>query len=452
MRSVHCFVAALTLIAVGTCGTASAAAPAKDARAAVQGRQKIRAELEAAMAKGHLTHADEYRLLLHAKQVLTPEDFDGFQRTIDRIVMQQMTARPAAAAAHGHAAAARQDRDDDGPAIVATSRMEELADNGNVSVSGGPPPRMSADAADGPYIEEVPAGIGRPSMRFQDALEGCGCDDEECRPARRWIGLDLFSGIEAFKGPLDVGDANGNFGVRLGVNAAVPVFQRLGFALQAGMAADLSNLKGSPYPFPNATIRDQIFTTVGFFQRINRCDGGAFTWGFAYDWLFDDYYSNFHFGQWRVKAEYEVDECDAFGLQASIPEHGSTEETLINIDGSPLVLSFKPLAQGSFYWTHTFSNAASLTGRFGVAERPSNFVFGGDGCVPLTRNLGLTGGFTYIMPNAGAGDLAQTQEMWNVSVGIEIVPGGFRRCGGSLLRPFIPVADNGSLAVREVGQ
>ncbi len=135
-------------------------------------------------------------------------------------------------------------------------------------------------------------------------MDGCGCDGEECQPRRHWLSLELFSGIDAFKGPLDVGNANGNFGVRLGVNGAVSVLQRLGVALQAGMAADLSNLKGSPYPFPNATIRDQIFTTVGMFQRINRDDGGAFTWGFAYDWLFDDYYANFHFGQWRVKGEY----------------------------------------------------------------------------------------------------------------------------------------------------
>ena len=119
--------------------------------------------------------------------------------------------------------------------------------------------------------------------------------------ADRWIDVDLFSSVDAFKGPLDLGNANGNFGERLGVNAAVPVFPRLGMAFQAGTSVVLSNLKGSPYPEPNATIRDQVFTTVGMFQRFNREDG-AFTWGFAYDWLFDTYYSDFQFGQWRVKA------------------------------------------------------------------------------------------------------------------------------------------------------
>ena len=264
-----------------------------------------------------------------------------------------------------------------------------------------------------------------------------------------WLSIDLFSGIDSFKGPMDIANANGNFGVRAGANAAVSIFQRLGIAMQAGLAADLTNLKGSPFPFPNATMRDQYFTTAGIFQRINRDDGSAITWGFAYDWLFDDYYSDFHYGQWRVKGEYEASECDAFGVEASIPEHGSSG-VLPNIFGGVDVFSFKPITQGDLYWTHTFENFASLTGRFGVAERPGNFVFGSDGCVPITRNLALTGGFSYIMPNVGAGPEGQTEEIWNVSVGIELVPGGFRRCGASALRPFIPVANNGTFAVKEV--
>ncbi len=59
------------------------------------------------------------------------------------------------------------------------------------------------------------------------------------------------------------------------------------------------------------------------FQRINR-EEGTFTWGFAYDWLFDDYYVHFHFGQWRVKAAWEFDPCNEIGISAAVPEHGSS--------------------------------------------------------------------------------------------------------------------------------
>ncbi len=422
-----------------------------DPRAAVLGRQKIREELATALTKGYLTRMDQYHLLVHAKEVLSTEDLRGFERTLDRLAAEQAAKNGQAADAakgtvsissrrkSGESPAAR---DDDGPRVIATSRTEEIAPSPTTSATG----EMTGDS---PTIEEVPAGQRGSVMRLPMDEADCGCDGDDCRIKRNWLAVDLFSGIDAFKGPMDIGNANGNFGVRAGANAAVSIFQRWGIALQAGLAADLSNLKGSPYPFPNATMRDQYFTTTGIFQRINRDDGSAITWGFAYDWLFDDYYSNFHFGQWRVKGEYEASECDAFGVEASIAEHGSSGE-LPNFFGGVDVFSFKPITQGDLYWTHTFENFASLTGKFGVAERPGNFVFGSDGCVPITRNLALTGGFTYIMPDVGAGPTGQTQEIWNVSVGIEIVPGGFRRCGASALRPFLPVANNGTFAVKEV--
>jgi hypothetical protein len=446
MRLVHCFLAALALAATALGGISSASVADHDARSAIEGRQKVREELTAALAKGHLTRMDQYRLLVLAKEVLSTEDLRGFEQTLDRIAARQAAAHGATAAVRSGTAARAED--DDTPRVVAASGNEELADASGPSVGS----RFSATpVASDLSAEEIPAGIGRPSTQVQlDDVDAYGCDGDAIRPKRQWLALDMFTGIEAFKGPLDVGNANGNFGLRIGANGAVPIFQKLGIGLQAGMAADLTNLEGSPYPFPNATLRDQIFTTVGMFQRINRGDNGAFTWGFAYDWLFDDYYANFHFGQWRVKGEWEVDAYDAFGAQASLPEHGSTEDTLVNLDGSPLVISFKPLTQGYLYWTHTFENCASVTGKFGVAERPGNFVFGADGCVPLTRNFALTGGFTYIMPDSGAGPIAQTQEIWNVSVGVEFVPGGFRHCGALRFRPFMPVADNGSFAVREV--
>ena len=104
------------------------------------------------------------------------------------------------------------------------------------------------------------------------------------------------------------------------------------------------------------TIRDQIFTTVGMFQRINRGDGGSFTWGFAYDWLFDDYYSNFRFGQWRVKGEYESGLATLWASRPSLPEHGSTGETLATSSARRERLDFRPITQGDLYWTHTFAN------------------------------------------------------------------------------------------------
>ena len=184
------------------------------------------------------------------------------------------------------------------------------------------------------------------------------------------------------------------------------------------------------------------------FQRINR-EEGVLTWGFAYDWLFDNYYDDFNFGQWRVKAAWEFNPCDEVGILTTLPEHGSTG-TIPNFFGTVDVLNFRPITQGYVYWRHTWDNNASLTGRFGVAERPGEFVFGGESRVPLTKNLALTGDFSYIRPDTGGGPVGQTQEVWNVSVGIEIVLGGIGRGCASRFQPFLPVANNGSMAVREL--
>ena len=72
-----------------------------EARKALMGRQKIRAELAAALQDGKLSRMDQYKILLHAKEVLTPEDLRGLERTLDRLANQcdKAQRRPARAAA-----------------------------------------------------------------------------------------------------------------------------------------------------------------------------------------------------------------------------------------------------------------------------------------------------------------------------------------------------------------
>jgi len=442
--------AAALLVAIGIGATTTVTAADRDARSAVMGRQKIREELSAALAKGYLTRMDQYRILLHAKEVLAPDDLRGLEQTLNRLATQQATVRAAAKATPSAAPVEEHPGGDKSEKVTPSKYEEPQAEE--IPIIGPPKMNRTTVPMDGATVEEIPRGTAKPAIHVDgDDPEGSECDPDEFRIIdRHWIDIELSTAIEAFKGPLDVGNANGNFGEQFGLNAAVPVFRRLGLGLQAGTSIVLSNLKGSPYPVPNATIRDQVFTTVGMFQRFNS-ESGAYTWGFAYDWLLDDYYSNFHFGQWRVKAAYEPDPGEEFGIQASLPEHGSTGY-LPDIFGNSQALPFKPIAQGELYWKHTWANEATLTARFGVAERPGLFVFGSESRVPLTKNLALTSDFTYIMPNASGGPIAQTQEVWNVSVGLEFALGGFGHGGVGRFQPFLPVANNGSLAVRETDQ
>jgi hypothetical protein len=447
MRFLVCFCAAILLVVTGIGGMAVAKAADRDARNAVMGRQQIRAELSAALAKGHLTRMDQYRILLHAKEVLSDNDLHGFEQTLDRIAVRQAsTSTVIAARADSNVQTNNSEVESE---VITPSKYEEIKP-GEIAAESGIGSKKSLASGSSPFVEEVPAGIGKPSIHLDGEIpEGCGCESNEGWSRFRLPEFDFTTSVDGFKGPIDLGNANGNFGVRFGANMAVPLFARFGVALQAGTAIELSNLKGSPYPEPNATIRDQIFTTVGMFQRFNRRDG-AITWGFAYDWLFDDYYANFRFGQWRVKGAWECDDQDEIGILTTIPEHGSSG-TIPNFIGGVDEVHFKPITQGYLYWKHTWCNDTSVTGKFGLAERPGEFLFGAESQVPLTKSLALTGDFTYILPNATGGAIGQTQEIWNLSFGIEIVPGGFGRCTGRY-NPFLPVADNGSLAVRELAQ
>jgi hypothetical protein len=114
-----------------------------------------------------------------------------------------------------------------------------------------------------------------------------------------------------------------------------------------------------------------------------------------------------------------------------------------------LDVSFRPIDQGSVYWKHTWCNDASLTGRFGVADKPNDFIFGIDGRAPISQSMALIGSVTYLKP-VGTGVDGQTTDMWNVSVGVEFVPGGFRHGQAGRFTPVLPVADNGTFCIREV--
>ena len=249
MRFLLHFTAAALLVVIGIGGMASARAAERDARAAVAGRQKIREELSAALAKGYLTRMDQYHILLHAKEVLTDDDLHGLEQTLDRIAKQQASSRATKTVVRSEAPV-QQSTDDSKSETVTPSKYEETQ-IAEMPAIGESRPKKAKASNDEPSVEEVPAGIGKPSIHIDaDDPEGCGCDAEECCPCRRWIDIDVISAVDAFKGPLDLADSNGNFGMRLGVNAAVPVIPRLGVALQAGTSIVLSDLKGSFIPTP----------------------------------------------------------------------------------------------------------------------------------------------------------------------------------------------------------
>ncbi|MGA2034609.1 MAG: DUF4148 domain-containing protein [Thermoguttaceae bacterium] len=424
-----------------------------EGRAALAGRQQIRAELAAAMADGYLSRQEQYTILLHAKEVLSTDDLHGLERTLDRL---------AAASDRGGGGDHSIPSVDDRLVAGGARRVGYESSQPNPSAAG-----LNYEEPDGavipanPYQQAgprpVPSPYGDMPGSFSDgevfSNDGCMVEEMESRCRHSFLNVDVFSSVDAFKGPIDLNEINhdGNFGFRVGVNGAIPIVSSKGLGFQVGTSELLSDFKGTP--LTGSEDRDQRFTTAGFFQRIPT-PRGSFGYGFVYDWLRDNYYTKLKFGQWRVKLAWEKGPCDELGIWAAIPDHGASGDVFVisPITGEyvPVPVRFRPEAQGSIYWRHTWWHDISTTSWLGVAQRPGEFVFGSDAKIPISPRLSLVGTASYILPNA-AGIDGQNDEMWNVGVGIEFVPGG-RGCCHSQFAPFMPVADNGSFATRQTNR
>jgi hypothetical protein len=256
--------------------------------------------------------------------------------------------------------------------------------------------------------------------------------------------LSVFLGIDGSKQPQDLG-INANFGGRFAMQLGLPLLAEQGLGVQLGTAVD--------YALSAVHVIDQVegtddrwqsFTTVGVFQRTP----GGFRWGLAYDFLFERYYDDFAFGQWRGQAGYAWNENNEAGLRCTISAQGD--------DGAFLGKSvhLRPITQGTLYLRHTWATGVETGISAGLAERhgtvvallPDNsttheaFVFGADVFVPLNDWAALVGAANFITPNdTGTVD---------AYLGIAVYPGrGARQALQNRFAPLLPVAGNPEFAV-----
>jgi hypothetical protein len=265
-----------------------------------------------------------------------------------------------------------------------------------------------------------------------------GYDHGCCGTYDKWCdNFAVISELSAFKGPLDLDGLNGNFGARAGVYGGIPIVKSWGLGAQLGSTAGWYDWKGSLYT--GEDDRFQHFITGGVFQRF---ESTGISVGAVYDWLYDDYYADMYFGQWRAAAGWQFNECNEVGVWAALPDRH--DETFV---GTPAVLNrFSPVLQGSVYWRHVWNCTASTTIFAGLAETPCDVPVGARAQVPLNNYIALTGGVEYILPGSG-GDEGRQEELWNLSIGLTIYPGSAMRVAHSQFRPVLPMADNANFGI-----
>jgi len=433
--------------AVWTFAAAGVLAEELTSRAAAAGRQRVRAELTVAMADGKMTAQEQDEILRLAGKMLP----DNEQRAV-RDALGQM---PVAA---DHTDSAKP-AGDAGSAtwLGAGTSIEPITPLALLQADDGQPidvtpydSQADVEESGSPFREESPyledgdelymsadgiAGLWPDTETFYDGLFSFYADGLRH--------ISLTTSVEAFKGPMDLDNSNGNFGYQFGINAGFPAARCLGVGVQAGTSVVLSDLQGTS--FTGSSVRTQNFTTVGLNHRL-RVAGQRFKWGFAFDWLHDEYYSAFSMGQWRIKAAYELTPFSEVGAWACIPNDG---HSALLIEGqSRLYDDFEPIAQGNFYYQRCLENGTSTTVWLGLAGEPGEVVFGGDARVPISGRLSLFGNFNYILPSA-SGVAGQDEEMWNLSLGIEFTPVcGSNYCQSRRFGPFLPLANNGTFGIR----
>ena len=261
------------------------------------------------------------------------------------------------------------------------------------------------------------------------------------------------TGVDAFKGPVDLFVPNGNFGVDFGFNLGVPLARQLGWAFKWARAK-CSPISKAPcqdddFSTPTSEIRRETFTTFGLFQRIpDQLQG--FPWGFTHDWLRDDYYSTLNFAQWRVKLGVEWNPWNEFGIWAAMPDHGDSADHRLSARCQPVIRLSLAGPREPLLAAHLLQRRQH-TARAESPRSRAISVFGADARLPLTDRLSMVGNFTYICTATGVRN-GQFDELWNVSFGIEFVPGGVAALPEVPFSPLMPVADNGSMAVRVLPQ
>jgi hypothetical protein len=277
------------------------------------------------------------------------------------------------------------------------------------------------------------------------ACEHRTCDTPACEHRTGWFdNFSAFTGLEGVKSPEDLG-INANFGLRAAANWGIPLLEQYGIGAQLGSALNYSRTAVRVLRSVTDT-RDntQGFFTAGLFQRT---DFGL-SWGVVYDFLLQNYYQEFEFGQWRGQIGYAVTNNDEFGLWGAIRDFSESGQV------GDQAFQLRPILQGNVYWRHIWEHEIVTRIWVGVAEEHGRFVlvapgntsvhhpveFGADVFVPLSDRLALFGEANFITPN-DTGTVTAT-------FGIAFYPGGkARETARSKFAPLLPLANNETFAI-----
>ena len=268
--------------------------------------------------------------------------------------------------------------------------------------------------------------------------------------------LSFFLAGDGWKTKADDNN-NNNFGFRTGVNGGFGT-DDLPIRMQLGASFGAYDFYGREQGNTQAT-ETQVFITGGVYQRSDVSCGRRLSWGIVWDQMFasgwgEEGASDLQLAQIRFQTGYALNECNEVGVWGAIHIDDDLVQPLGNASGTVV----RTLDQASLYWKRHWEFGADTTAYVGLSESPADIVIGLTGHAPLSHRVALFGNVHYMIPGTSPGDTAPngvdnsySEEYWNVSFGIVFYPGyqaGSSTVSGNSGLPLIPVADNGTFAVK----
>jgi hypothetical protein len=256
-----------------------------------------------------------------------------------------------------------------------------------------------------------------------------------------WRNFNEFSGIQAFKGPPDLG-RNGNFGFHKAVNWATPLFPSLGIGYQLGALIALSDFEGKSGPF--GTSREQYFVTTGLFRRATNnlgWQGGA-----TVDYLHDEFYVNMNVMQIRGELSYICRCGHEVGIwtATNVLHDNQTAPAFV---GTPSVTWWTVNQYNPFY-RRRFNNGATARFWIGVTDQ-ANVTFGSDATAVLAERWAIQASYNYLLPCTGSSIPRDVRESFGLAISLVWYPGyKVPNACFNAYRPLFMVADNSSMFIR----
>lgn len=327
------------------------------------------------------------------------------------------------------------------PDAVVGQPITEMADESMIMS----PTTDSVYGEMGTYLEED-------GSYFQADCDTCGvdaCDSGMCGTCNEciWTRMGgIFSngdyrvGVHGFKNPINR-DQDGSFGFHGGVNLGMPL-SRLScglFSGQIGINSVQSNFSGSSFTDQG---RNQLFVTTGIFRRVDYGLQG----GMVYDYLQDEWYANVGISQLRGELSWVYQSGNTFGFRFA---HGLATDTgnglLVDEGGNQTVVTESWRANDTyrfFFRKLICDGEGYLDFTAGYTEEDQT-LFAIDFNTPIRGMMRFYGGFTYLLPEQNILARTNSEETWNVMMGLQFSP--YKRRGYCRYNvPMFDVADNGS--------